>query len=480
MAADNELQIVLSLIDNASAQLKKITGDIKKDTEGISKESDKATKSLSEGMKESGKALKDFRREMFIVTAAIAATGFAVREWGKHNYETKRTLDEIQVSIKNITAAIGSLFVPAVINAGNTLKGLLNIINPIIKVINELQISVYQIYAAIGGLATGGIGKAISSYKEFGETARKALTENIPQTDLLKKKFEDMNTALDKLNLMYLTGTISAKQYYDELSKDNIANFQNMQMQMQLTQQLAQQENLMRNQSLMDYSADIQARMGLLKTLQNYHHTVYSSMMNFTNMFIQQFSSGMTNALTSIIMGTKKASEAFKEFGIAMITAIVEFVIQYGIQMLIAWALSNIIMASTVAQASVIAAAWLPAAIYASIATLGAADAAGATGFATGTAAMLGSAAAVNLGTITVSKPAAKAEGGWVGLNGPEIALVGERGPEYVVPNNRLGSMGGQTSIHIEINNPTVRSDEDIDKLTEEISQRLAREAERL
>jgi hypothetical protein len=30
------------------------------------------------------------------------------------------------------------------------------------------------------------------------------------------------------------------------------------------------------------------------------------------------------------------------------------------------------------------------------------------------------------------------AEGGWVGLHGPELAMVGERGPEYVVPNHRL------------------------------------------
>jgi hypothetical protein len=35
------------------------------------------------------------------------------------------------------------------------------------------------------------------------------------------------------------------------------------------------------------------------------------------------------------------------------------------------------------------------------------------------------------------------AEGGWVGLHGPEMAIVGERGPEYIVPNHALGGMGG-------------------------------------
>lgn len=34
------------------------------------------------------------------------------------------------------------------------------------------------------------------------------------------------------------------------------------------------------------------------------------------------------------------------------------------------------------------------------------------------------------------------AAGGWVGLNGPELSWVGERGPEYIVPNHELGGMG--------------------------------------
>lgn len=41
------------------------------------------------------------------------------------------------------------------------------------------------------------------------------------------------------------------------------------------------------------------------------------------------------------------------------------------------------------------------------------------------------------------SKISGKAAGGWVGLNGPEVVLTGERGPEYVVPNDQLGGGGG-------------------------------------
>jgi TP901 family phage tail tape measure protein len=38
------------------------------------------------------------------------------------------------------------------------------------------------------------------------------------------------------------------------------------------------------------------------------------------------------------------------------------------------------------------------------------------------------------------------AGGGWAGLRGPELALLGERGPEYVVPNHALSGMSAATS----------------------------------
>jgi hypothetical protein len=51
--------------------------------------------------------------------------------------------------------------------------------------------------------------------------------------------------------------------------------------------------------------------------------------------------------------------------------------------------------------------------------------------------------------------PNPHAAGGWVGLRGPEMALLGEKGPEYVIPNHQLalaGRGGGQMQrpiIHI-------------------------------
>lgn len=41
------------------------------------------------------------------------------------------------------------------------------------------------------------------------------------------------------------------------------------------------------------------------------------------------------------------------------------------------------------------------------------------------------------------------AAGGWVGLKGPELAMVGEKGPEYVIPNHQLGGGGGGQGVRI-------------------------------
>ena len=91
-------------------------------------------------------------------------------------------------------------------------------------------------------------------------------------------------------------------------------------------------------------------------------------------------------------------------------------------------------------------------------------------------AAIMAAAGAIQIATIANTS---LATGGIV--TGPTHALIGEAGPEAVIPLDRFGGRLGSTqNIHIEINNPVVRSDEDIDKLTEEISMRLAREAERL
>ena len=60
-------------------------------------------------------------------------------------------------------------------------------------------------------------------------------------------------------------------------------------------------------------------------------------------------------------------------------------------------------------------------------------------------------------------------------VSSPTIAMIGEAGPEAVIPLNQLGNMG--TTINI--NNPTVRDDSDIRKMTDAISRELQKRGNR-
>lgn len=60
-----------------------------------------------------------------------------------------------------------------------------------------------------------------------------------------------------------------------------------------------------------------------------------------------------------------------------------------------------------------------------------------------------------------VANIAGYASGGWAGLHGPELAVLGERGPEYVVPHHLLGSSGGLGLVethHFVIQDPSGRT----------------------
>ena len=49
-----------------------------------------------------------------------------------------------------------------------------------------------------------------------------------------------------------------------------------------------------------------------------------------------------------------------------------------------------------------------------------------------------------------VQRVPAHAAGGWVGLNGPEIGMLGEKGPEYIVPNGG-GTGGGNVNVNVTV-----------------------------
>ena len=67
------------------------------------------------------------------------------------------------------------------------------------------------------------------------------------------------------------------------------------------------------------------------------------------------------------------------------------------------------------------------------------------------------------------------AEGGWVGLNGPEVAIVGEKGPEYIVPNDRIGRSGPAGSLTVNFHSAFPPSPQMARDLVDAIEGELAR-----
>lgn len=429
--ADNDLQINLTLNDQATKQANAALNDINKTANDLGKSSQKATDGIEAGFKKAHVQLREFHAALLVSTIAFTTAGIAVNEWGKLNTQTRSSLDQISTAMKSLTANIGSIFAPTVVAFAELIKSSTQTLSNMLNTVKEGYEAIFksisfgtQFLVAFFTEMKAGV-SITNAFKDATQIAKMAseqmadqfkasMTQNIASTDEATIKLKEMADGLNNIATLFKAGEISAKQYYDVITSGDAAAYQAAQLRLQAMNELAAEENLIRNQGLMDDQANTAAHINLLKTLQSYHHTVYSTMQDFQKLVITQFSSGMATALTAVITGTQKASEAFKAFGLSMITSIVQFVIEYGIQMLIAAALSKVIMAQTVAQASVIAAAWEPAAIFAAVATLGAAGAAGAAGLGVATAAATGIAAMGKFGGFGGGQTGGKgATGSW-------------------------------------------------------------------
>jgi hypothetical protein len=174
---------------------------------------------------------------------------------------------------------------------------------------------------------------------------------------------------------------------------------------------------------------------------------------------VGQIESGLSSNLSDLIRGAKTAKEAFAAMGEAMLKAITDFIAQQIIAHTIGAAIRSALSLALAAMGTEIAAAFAPAAAMVSLASFGA-NAAPAQAGIISTAAVAQAAAIPKL-----------AEGGVV--NRPTVALIGEAGPEAVVPLSRGGSSFGD--INVIINNPVVEED-NISDLAEQLGIEIERQ----
>ncbi len=142
--------------------------------------------------------------------------------------------------------------------------------------------------------------------------------------------------------------------------------------------------------------------------------------------------SSISDGITGLIMKTKTWGEALREIGVSILTSVVQSIVTMGVR----WAATALLMATVgrlisrmgmkaaSAEAAALAKIWAPAATMASVATSGAAAAAGTAALAASIGVIQGLGSGFN-------GPGFAAGGLTPGR--PTLAMVGERGPEFVV-----------------------------------------------
>lgn len=191
------------------------------------------------------------------------------------------------------------------------------------------------------------------------------------------------------------------------------------------------------------FEEDLDGRSALLEEWHDIQRTANETTFQLAADLIGNFRSGMGEALSGIILGTKKASEAWKEMGQAMLKTIVDWVVQKGIAMAMEFAMAKVMQKFVSTTATMLANAWAPAAALASLATLGGNAAPASAGMAATAAAAY---------AIANVKPMAR--GGDEIVRKPTLFLAGEAGPErasFEPLGGPFKGNGGRGDIHIHI-----------------------------
>jgi hypothetical protein len=119
--ANNQLQIVLDLVDNASSEFKRINADAIREVRSFERESKDSFKRVNQSTVEARKELKNFsdgirnlRNQLFGVGIVLAVAVKGLNDAAKYNAEAKKTSDAFNASLTGLSATLGQTFEPAI------------------------------------------------------------------------------------------------------------------------------------------------------------------------------------------------------------------------------------------------------------------------------------------------------------------------------------------------------------------------------
>ncbi|WP_075180623.1 tape measure protein [Pantoea sp. 1.19] len=176
---------------------------------------------------------------------------------------------------------------------------------------------------------------------------------------------------------------------------------------------------------------------------------------------VDSLQGGATNAITGLLNGTQRLSEAFANIGTTILNSVVSGLVEMGLQyvknMLMGQTAASAALGATATQATAAAGMWGPAAVSASIATMGTASTVGTTAYSTALMASKGLAVAgarEHGGPVNANSMYRVGEGGkpeiFKASNGSQYMIPGDNGK--VISNRDLSGAGGGNVIHQEVN----------------------------
>lgn len=179
---------------------------------------------------------------------------------------------------------------------------------------------------------------------------------------------------------------------------------------------------------------------------------------------IDRLSQGIGSAFSNMVMKGKNFGksmmEVFANMGAMFIQQITAMIVKWAIMQTIGAAFSASSLALASGMAATLTSIWSVPATLASIATGGGAASVGAL-------AVVGALAASQAAAFAVQGIPALAEGGIV--RKPTLALIGEKGPEAVVPLSSGGMGTGSTEITVNIDNASFNSQDQVNEVMEEL-----------
>ena len=524
--ADNSMQIVLELVNNASAEFKKFNAEaiqqvknLEKQTLDSSKKTDEAAKNSNKNILRLSLTLASVIQAYRILSNQILKTIAVGRDMDS---SFNRAMNEFELSILNVQQALATKLIPYIKTAAEFWTKFLNQnvggSGGFTRDLKEAEAGLDQLRVKLERLENSGKDAfdAISGGKRVKGETKAQIEEQIQMQERLiatLKKQADAEVAVsqaqsnqallratqtlreysDELKnnqTLFLTGAIAEEEYFRRtLESQNSIIEQNRVMQASIVE-LASLKAMVANEELMTKKNQMDEEIELLRHYQETHQQAYQGIASFAVAASSAFQQSFSSSFTSVVMGTKKVSEGFKEMGNNMLQAIVSYFAKIMAGKIALFILEKTLMAGSLAagKAAMVAtttagvktggaltAAYTPAAIAANIMSFGGAALAAASTFpmaAVSYASSLGAAtlAAQGLsgamgggGTVSGNRSievemlsvSPQAKGGDYMVNKPTLFLAGEAGPERATftPIGKTGGGGdgiGEVNIYIQ------------------------------